>query len=136
MSTVQFEVAYQYSEYRQFLFEHLREVKGMSPGFFSRLFLSGIAAVVYAVKRSKMPVCSFSIDHVGIRRRAGGKELVVPWASVTNIYRYAPGFIIEKGRGAMPIPYRCLNQTQRADLEALLGTRERELSASREIGDV
>jgi hypothetical protein len=136
MSTVQFDVAYQYSEYRQFLLEHLREVKGISPGFFGRLLFSGVAAIAYAVKRSKMPVCSFTIDHAGIRRRAGGGELVVPWGSVTNIYRYPPGFVIEKGRGAMPIPYRCLDQTQRADLEVLLATRERELSASRKIGDV
>jgi len=45
--------------------------------------------------------------------------MLVPWKDVTTIYRYEPGYLIEKGRGAMPIPYRCLDAVQRETLEAL-----------------
>jgi hypothetical protein len=122
---VDFEVAYGFGEYRQFLFEHVAHVK-RRPGFLLRIFLSGLAAVVFAVKKHKMPLCKFHIDDEGVRRWAGGGQLAVPWSQVTAIYRYAPGYIIEKkgGKGAMPIPFRCLDEGQKATLERLLAVHD------------
>lgn len=44
--------------------------------------------------------------------------MLVPWADVVAIRRYRPGYLIEKARGALPIPYRCLDGPQRDTLEA------------------
>jgi hypothetical protein len=49
---------------------------------------------------------------------------------VSNIYRYGPGYVIEKnGKGGLPIPYRCLSEPQQARLEQLFRRRESELAA-------
>ena len=127
-ATVQFDVAYRFAEYREFGLAHLHHVRGSNPGLFGRLLFSAIAAVAFTLKKRKMPVCAFTIDDIGITRRTVGGELVVPWPSVTNIYRYTPGYLIEKGRGAMPIPFRCLDPEQRANLDALVHRREVEIA--------
>lgn len=123
MEAVNFEVAYRFAEYRQFALEHVRESRGASPGVFGRLFISIVAAIAFAVKKTRMPVCSFSIDDTGIRRRTAVSNVVVAWPQVKRVFRYAPGYVIEVGRGAMPIPYRCLTERQRATFEELLGRR-------------
>jgi len=123
MDAVSFEVAYRFAEYRQFALEHVRESRGASPGLFGRLFISIIAAVAFAVKKSRMPVCSFVIDETGIRRRTAASDVVIAWNQVKRVLRYAPGYLIEVERGAMPIPYRCLSERQRATFEELLKLR-------------
>ena len=52
----------------------------------------------------------------------------VPWSKVIAIHRYSPGYLIEKVGGAFPIPYRCLTDNQRGDLERFIVLREEELS--------
>lgn len=130
MDVVTFDVAYSFGEYRAFFLAHLRQLKGISPGFVGRAFVSTVAAFFFAVKKRKMPLCSFRIDEDGITRVTRLGSLVVPWRKVTNIYRYEPGYLIEKEKGALPIPFRCLTKEQRARLEQLLGRRESELRAS------
>jgi hypothetical protein len=122
MDALNFDVTYRFSEYRQFALEHVRAVKGVSPGLFGRILISITATIVLAIKRLKMPRCSFTIDQTGIRRRTAGGEYVVPWARVRRVLRCNPGYVIELEHGAMPIPYRCLGENQRATLETLLRT--------------
>jgi hypothetical protein len=119
-----FDVVYRVSEYRQFVFEYVREVKGAAPGFVGRILISAMAVVVFAVKKSKMPLCSFSIDPSGIRRRTASGEYFVPWKRVKRALRYAPGYLFELDRGAMPVPYRCLSDDQRALLDRLIQNHE------------
>jgi hypothetical protein len=54
---------------------------------------------------------------------------------VTNIYRYEPGYLIEKGKGALPIPFRCLSEQQRIRLEQLFRRRESEIAATNKAGE-
>ena len=119
-NALSFDVTYRFSEYRQFALEHVREMKGVMPGYFGRIFISIFAAGVFAVKKSKMPVCSFTIDEAGVRRRTLAGEYFVPWTRVKRVLRYGPGYLVELHQGAMPIPYRCLSESQRATLERLL----------------
>lgn len=120
MSVVQFDVAYRLSEYRAFVLDHFATVTHKQPGFFTTIFVSAVAAVTFAVKKYKMPLCSFSIDEGGIRRRTKVGDICVPWSEVAAIHNYSRGFLIEKSHGAMPIPYRCLNEEQRLSLQALV----------------
>lgn len=128
---MEFDVAYHFAEYRAFVFAHLRQVKGISPGLVGRAFFSGVAAIAFAAKKRKMPLCSFKINDEGITRVTRLGSLVVPWRNVTNIYRYEPGYLIEKGKGALPIPYRCLSEQQRVRLEELLRSREGQLASTK-----
>jgi len=127
---VTFDVAYRFGEYRAFVLAHVRQVKGISPGYFSRALISGVAAIQFARKKRKMPSCSFRIDDDGITRATRLGSLVVPWRNVTSIYRYEPGYLVERGKGALPIPYRCISEQQRMRLEQLFRRRESELAVA------
>jgi len=118
MDAIRFEVAYRFPEYRRYVLAHTANIKG-AQGPLWRTLLSIVAAVAFVGKARKVGKCAFTIDETGVRRRAKDGEMLVPWKDVTTIYRYEPGYLIEKGRGAMPIPYRCLDAVQRETLEAL-----------------
>lgn len=109
MSAVQFDVAYRFSEYRAFVLEHFATLAKRQPGFLTRAFVSAGAAVAFALKKSKMPLCSFAIDEAGVRRSTKLGDMSLPWENVTAVHKYSRGLLIEKSGGAMPIPYRCLN---------------------------
>jgi class 3 adenylate cyclase len=120
MDTVQFEVAYQLGEYRQFVIEYVRHLRGRREGFLGRMFLSMFAAPVFLFKVSKVGRCSFALDSERIVRTSKIGKLTIPWADVVAVHRYTPGLLIEKQRGGVPIPYRCLTPSQRASVEALV----------------
>lgn len=134
MSSVEFDVSYRLPEYREFVFEHLRH-QGKQPGHLGRRFISILASVAFLAKRAKMPLCSFVIDQTGIRRRTAAGELSIPWSRVTEVHHFSPGYLIEKERGAVPIPYRCLSENQRSAIEALV-TEWKTARAKRGNGDV
>jgi hypothetical protein len=106
MSAVQFEVAYEFGEYRQFAIEHGSNRSGRRLGLFGRTFLSVIALPVFLFKVSKVGRCSFSVDGEGIVRASNAGKLTVPWSKVTAVHRYTPGLLIEKREGgyADPVP--------------------------------
>ena len=124
MATVQFDVAYQFAEYRLFVFDHLHQLKGKRVGVFGRFLVTVVAAPMFFLKKMKMPLSSFTVDADGISRRTSGGELRLSWGEVTAVHRYSPGYLIEMKRGAVPIPYRCLNESQRSSLEAFVAEWE------------
>jgi hypothetical protein len=75
VDTVSFDVAYNFGEYRAFVLAHLRQVRGVSPGLLGRAFFSGVAAIAFAAKKRKMPLCSFRIDEDGIP----GQPVLARW---------------------------------------------------------
>jgi hypothetical protein len=135
MSAVQFDVSYQFAEYREFVLDHLHNLKGKRPGVLGRLFVTAIATPMFFLKTARMPLCSFTVDAGGISRRTAGGELKLPWRDVTAVHRYSPGYLIEKNGGAVPIPYRCLTEIQRSSLDAYVAEWESD-SRSRVVGDV
>lgn len=120
MDAVRFDVSYQFAEYRIFVLDHLHQLKGRRAGVFGRLLVTLIAAPMFYLKKARMPLCSFTVDASGISRRTRGGELRLPWREVTAVHRYAPGYLIEKSGGAVPIPYRCLTETQRSSVDAFV----------------
>ncbi len=132
---VEFSVAYNFGEYRKFVLDHLEclsgtaQLKGVKATPLVRLLVNVGSAVSFAIKKRRMPVCDFRIDGDEIRRTTADGVLLTKWTDVVAIRRYSMGYLIEKEKGAMPIPYRCLDESQRAALEALLRARESELAA-------
>lgn len=127
MDPVRFEVNYRFSEYRRFVVAHVRATDDV--GFFGRMFMnsflgellfSALAAVAFPLKMRRVGTCTFTIDDDGLRRRSKDGQVSVSWDDVLYIHRYEPGYLIEKGHGAFPIPYRCLDAAQRRDLDALI----------------
>jgi hypothetical protein len=82
-----------------------------------------IGTPIFLRKKRRMPVCRFTIDGERIVREAGGGRLSVPWSEVVTVHRLAGAWMIDKGRGALPLPYRCLDAAQRAAFERLLVSR-------------
>jgi hypothetical protein len=124
---LRFSVRYDFAEYRSFLLDHMRATEGRLPSYPVRVFLLSYAAMVFAVKRWRMPLCEFRIDQAGIRRSSAAGELDIGWSGVTAIRRYSRGYLVELGQGAIALPYRSLAPSQRERLESLIAAREREL---------
>src|SRR5258708_6839006 len=118
MSSVQFEVSYQFGEYRQFAIEHGGHRAGKPFGVLGRAFLTVVAFPVFLVKASKVGRCTFNIDVAGIVRSSNGRDLTIPWGKVTAVHRCTPGLLIEKSGGALAISDRCFTAPQREPLGA------------------
>jgi YcxB-like protein len=89
--------------------------------------ISLVAPPVFFLKKRKMPVCEFVIDESGISRAAGGATYRTPWAKVKNVNRLKTAYLVELESGAMPLPYRCFPDGDRAAFEGIL--RDANLSA-------
>lgn len=78
---------------------------------------------VFWRKKRLMPVCRFAIDAHGIERRAGGGRLAFAWDEVRAVHRLRDAYVVDKGHGGLPLPYRCFDGDQRAAFERLLLAR-------------
>ncbi len=137
MGAVEFSVSYGFREYCQFCFDHIpHEFPDLKLGRVARVFISAWLLVAFTLKKSKMPVCDFRIDASGICRHTRLGLLNIAWPQVKAIHRYSTCYLVEKASGALPIPYRCLDQAQTSRLEALFQARERDLKGSPPNSDV
>ena len=125
-----FHVAYTASEYRGFVLEHLaavltrlaaakgRPFRGLSP--VTRWSVAAFASMVFVIKRRAMPICEFTIDDRRIQRDTRQGRMVAAWSEVLAIHRYSHGYLIELSRGGIPVPHRCLDAAQAAELERII----------------
>jgi len=134
---VRFTVVYGLREYLDILGEHLaspafaRSRPGKPVDLSSwharlclRVMLPLLGAPIFLAKKRRMPVCRFEVDPAGLVRRAAGGTLRVAWSDVLEVHRYQVGYLIRKADGALPIPYRCLDEARRAAFERLLSRRD------------
>ena len=118
---IRFTVSYRLGEYREVVRDHMSQtVPHVRSSRLARVFTAVFIPLVFALKKRKVGDCEFVIDDAGVRRRAKDGDVLVEWQSVTAIHRYSSSYLIEKNKGAMPIPYRCLDAAQRDRLEQLL----------------
>lgn len=117
---VRFEVTYRLGEYQQFVLEHVRHTVGKEIGALTRFFISKGAALAFLLKSRKIGHFIFTIDEWGILRESRRPDLTIPWPDVVAVHRYSPGLLIEKATGAVPIPYRCLDDGQRSQLDTFV----------------
>jgi YcxB-like protein len=87
------------------------------------LLLPLAGAPVFWRKKRRMPVCRFAIDGDGFERRAGGGRLAFGWNDVSAVHRLRSAYLVDKGDGGLPLPYRCFDAGQRAAFERLLLSR-------------
>jgi hypothetical protein len=106
-------ISYTLAEYLSFVQDHLQ------PGTLSRALIVAAATLSFLLKKSTMPICDFVITDEHIRRTNVG-ELIVPWAEVRAVHRYSQGFLVEKAKGGLPLPYRCFSTSERADFDRLV----------------
>jgi hypothetical protein len=79
-----------------------------------------IGTPVFLFKQRRMPYCAFRIDGRGIERTSRNGSLLRPWSDIRMVRRYRRGYLILFARGAVPIPFRCMDQEQQATLRRLL----------------
>jgi len=84
-----------------------------------------VATPIFLLKRWRMGSCGFTIDHERIERVNALGRLSKTWRDVRAVHRYSQGYLIVFSKGAMPIPYRCLDAGQSRRLRALVAKRPR-----------
>ena len=84
------------------------------------LLLPIVGVPTFLLKKRRMPVCRFTVDATGIERRAADGRLFVAWRDVVAVHRLRDAWLVDKGEGALPIPYRCLDEAQKATFERLV----------------
>jgi hypothetical protein len=88
------------------------------------LWVALIAPPVFFLKKRRMPVCEFRIDSEGIERRSRLGTFERTWNEVKMVRRYERGYLLMFARGAIPIPFRCLDQRQQEQLRAYTAGRD------------
>ena len=81
------------------------------------LYVVGSAAYFYKV--NKVGACNFQVHAGGIDRTSKGGTLKTSWAEVTQVSVLSGSYLVQKSNGAMPIPFRCMNATEREEFEVL-----------------
>jgi hypothetical protein len=84
-----------------------------------------LAMPMFLLKRRRMPVCEFAIDRSAIARSSRAGEFRRGWEEVTAVRSYSRGYLLLFKRGALPIPFRCLDPAQLERLHALVLARPR-----------
>ena len=85
-----------------------------------KLLLPLVGIPTFLLKKRRMPVCRFTVDATGIERRAADGRLFVAWRDVVAVHRLRDAWLVDKGEGALPIPYRCLDEAQKTTFERLV----------------
>lgn len=92
-----------------------------------KLAIRFLAPLVLRYKMRKLGTCTFRIDEDQIQRTSKQGTLTIPWHDVVAIHRFSRAYLIEKHRGAVPLPYRCLDAAKAAALDELVRSKEAEL---------
>jgi hypothetical protein len=71
-----------------------------------------VGTPVFLIKKRRMPHCAFCVDAHGIERRSRAGTLARSWADIREVRRYRCGYLVIYDRGAMPIPFRCMDREQ------------------------
>jgi len=122
---VRFEVTYRLREYldivRAHTFANVIPVDvSRAQRIFYRAMLTAVGTLLFVYKSNRVGTCSFTLDAVGVTRRSKCGEVSLPWADVTVVHQYGPGYLIAKKTGAMPIPFSALSEGQKASVAALV----------------
>lgn len=122
---VKFDVTYRLREYLELVRAHTFATtipldSSKAQRIFYNTLLTVIGTVMFFYKSHRVGTCSFSLDAIGISRRSKGGEFSFPWSDVTAVYQYGAGYLIAKGKGAMPIPFRVMSEPQQKAVAAQL----------------
>lgn len=94
--------------------------------FTARAWVLLFGTPIFLFKKRRMPLCAFRIDAHGIERSSPGgrgRTLVRAWTEVRMVRRYRRGYLLVFARGALPIPFRCMDQGQQGMLRGFIMAR-------------
>lgn len=122
-----FFVRYTLPEYIAFMWQHggylIRRRHIRQPASLYLRLKSTLSAALHFVMLGRgRRTYEFTIDQHGIVRTSGGVTLI-GWADVTAVRTYSRGFMMVLKRGTLPIPFRCLNDTQQGVMRMLAQAR-------------
>lgn len=122
-----FFVRYTLPEYIAFMWQHggylIRRRHIRQPAnLYLRLKSTLSAALHFVMLGRGRRTYEFTIDQHGIVRTSDGVTLI-GWADVTAVRTYSRGFMMVLKRGTLPIPFRCLNDTQQGAMRMLAQAR-------------
>jgi hypothetical protein len=109
---VRFDVVYTLPEYLGFVRDHLAFLRGRTAGPLVGAWVALIGTPIFFIKKRRMPRCAFRIDAHGIERTTRAGTLTRSWADIHAVRRYRHGYLVLYERGAMPIPFRCMDRGQ------------------------
>ncbi len=75
---------------------------------------------IFLYKVLRVGRCKFSIGETEIVRVSKDGTLKCSWTDVVEVKRLALAYLVMKGDGAMPLPYRCFSSEQRSRFDDLL----------------
>jgi hypothetical protein len=129
-SSIKFSVVYSRSEYLSFVNDQLAVLlagralaAGKEPtptSLLTRGLVALVGSMFFAVKRRRMPVCSFVISARGLQRTTRLGIVFVPWSEVVAVHRHSQGYLVAERTGAMPLPYRCFDKEAAATFDSLV----------------
>lgn len=128
---LRFHVSYRLREYMSIVTSHViselerRNIKqGKKTSLLDVIILRSCMLLfippIFLFKVLQVGSCDFQFDDSGIARRSKGGELVVSWADVVAIHTYPAGYLFAQIDGAMPVPFRVLNEEQHAILKGYI----------------
>ena len=116
---IRFDVVYTLPEYLGFVRDHLAFLRRRTAGPLLVAWVALIGTPIFFIKKRRMPQCAFRIDAHGIERTTRAGTLARSWADIRDVRRYRRGYLVMYDRGAMPIPFRCMDRTQEAAFRRL-----------------
>jgi hypothetical protein len=119
VQAIRFDVVYTLPEYLGFVRDHLAFLRRRPAGPLARAWVALIGTPIFFIKKRRMPRCTFRIDAQGIERQSRAGTLARSWAEVGSVRRYRRGYLVMYDRGAMPIPFRCMDRAQAAAFRQL-----------------
>ena len=134
MTSISFSVSYTLGEYLSILQDHVPtamarlaergEARNAHPAGV-RIALAVIATKNFISRKRRAPVCDFVIDELRIRRTSAEGRVDLRWRDVVAVHRYSRGYLIEKGEGAVALPYRCFSAEQAMTMSKLVERHNR-----------
>ena len=127
LGDLHFFVRYSLGEYIGFMWQHggflIRRRRIRWPtSLYLRIKSTASAALNFVLLGRGRRTYEFTIDEHGIVRTSGGVTLI-DWADVLAVRTYSRGFMMVLKRGTLPIPFRCLDETQRGAMQGLAEAR-------------
>lgn len=89
-------------------------------GWLARSLVKFMASAAFFYKVSRVGECRFTFSETGLVREAKDGRMQVSWLEVIRVLRLPTAFLFAKSNGAMPVPYSCMSEQQRTELEELL----------------
>jgi hypothetical protein len=122
---IRFSVSYTLIEYLSMVREHVAFLLRHQPQAVKRrrvlvplacaataLALAAGVTPVFLLKKRRTPVSDVTIDRRAIERSSTRGEFRRNWDEVKSVRRYSRGYLLVFERGALPIPFRCMNTGQ------------------------